>query len=189
MHSIPGLTSKKVQKLLNGICKYAETYLEVGCYLGATAAAALKDNTLDAYFVDNWKDQVQSFNGNIDLPPNDKNLFIETVKGYKGNNTIQIFDCDMFEVDLTQLKPIDVFFYDADHNGAVTSKAIQYYSSAFADQCIMIIDDANFEGVIDGVIDGIDKAKLNVSFTRMILNDIENAEGWWNGLYILVVNK
>jgi len=189
MHGIPGLTSNKVQNFLNGICKYAETYLEVGCYLGATAAAALKDNTLDAYFVDNWKDQVQSFKGEIDLPPNNKEQFIETIKTYKGNNTIQIFDCDMFDVDLSQLKPIDVFFYDADHDGEVTSKAIQYYSEIFSDQCIMIIDDANFEGVVDGVIDGVTKANLNVSFNRLILNDIENAEAWWNGLYILVVNK
>ncbi len=39
MYDIPGLTSPRVQKFLNGICKKANSYLEIGSYLGATSVA------------------------------------------------------------------------------------------------------------------------------------------------------
>lgn len=190
MQSIPGLTSFKVQNLINNICSAAESYLEVGCYLGATAAGALDGNNLTAYFVDDWKENVQPFNGNIDLPPNSKELFIKTVKSYKGENTIKVFESDMFDVDLTEIKvPIDVFLYDADHSKEVTAKAVEYYSSVFADTCIMLIDDANFEGVVEGAHEGITNAGLNITYSRLLLNEIEDPAEWWNGLYIIVVNK
>lgn len=187
MRSIPGLTSRKVQKLLNGLCKHAETYLEVGSAFGATAAAALKDNNLEAYFVDTWKGKIQDSKGLQDFPDLDKNLFIETIKPYKGNNNINIFHCDMFDVDLSKIKPIDVFFYDADHDKDITRKAIQYFSEVFSDTCIVIIDDANFDGVVDGAREALQD--FNVLYDRIILNDIEDPEAWWNGLYIALITK
>jgi hypothetical protein len=190
MRSIPGLTSFKVQKLINQICSAADSYLEIGCYLGATAAGALDGNKLTAYFVDNWKENVQPFNAKTELPENSKELFIKTAKAYKGENSINIFECDMFDVDLAEIKvPIDVFLYDADHDKDVTAKAIEYYSSVFANTCVMLIDDANFEGVVEGAHEGIANAGLNITYSRLLLNDIEDPEEWWNGLYIIVVNK
>lgn len=189
MYSIPGLTSPLVQKFLNKICSGKKTYLEVGSYLGATAVAALNGNSLDAYFVDKWEEQIQACRDDISLPPNDKQEFINNVKKYKGENTIHIFHCDMFDVDLSEIKPIDVFFYDGPHDKNNTSKAIQYFSKVFSEECILIIDDANFDGVVNGTEEGLSKIPFNVLYKKIILNDIESETEWWNGLYIAVLKK
>lgn len=189
MYSVPGLTSRKVQKFLNSICSEANTYLEVGSYLGATAVAALDGNNLDAYFVDKWEEQIQAFRDDIVLPPNSKETFIQNVKKYKGQNRINVFQCDLFDVDLSEIKPIDVFFYDGPHDYKTTSEAIEYYSKAFNKDCIVIVDDANFDGVVAGAENAISKINCDVRYKKIILNDIESEEEWWNGLFIAVLSN
>lgn len=190
MYSIPGLTSKLTQKFINQLCSNSNSYLEIGSYLGATAVAALDGNKLDAYFVDNWKEDVQPMREDLEqLPPNSKDVFKENVKKWKGKNNINIFDCDMFNVDLSHIKPIDIFFYDAHHGEEYTSRAIQYFSKVFNETTILLIDDANFDTVVSGARDGIRKAGLSVLYEKMILNDIEDPDAWWNGLYIIIIRK
>ena len=187
MYCIPGLTSPKTQRFINSLCSNAESYLEVGSAFGATAVAALDGNNLDAYFVDTFEGTIQDAKGKLDLPPLSKQTFIDNIKPFKGKNRINLFHSDMFDVDLTQIKPIDVFLYDADHNKEITADAIEYFSKVFSDVCVMIIDDANFEGVVEGAQEGIRRAGLHVGFERLLLNDLEDPSAWWNGLYILTV--
>lgn len=189
MYSVPGLTSKLVQRFLNDVCSQKKTYLEIGSYLGATACAALNGNSIDAYFVDTWEEDIQAFRDDVILPKNNKQTFIENVKKYKGENSINIFHCDMYDVDLNSIKPIEVFFYDGPHDFSNTSKAIQYFSKTFADECIIIIDDANFDGVVSGVKHGLNKIDFDVIYQKIILNDVESSEEWWNGLYIAVLRR
>lgn len=190
MQRVPGLTSTKVQNFINNICHNVESYLEVGSAFGATAIAALDGNKLDAYFVDKWEGKIQDAKGEIEFPELSKQLFIDNIKPYKGENNINIFHCDMFSVDLSQIKPIDVFFYDADHSKEMTEKALEYFSPVFADMCLVIIDDANFDGVVDGARNSLDNLeKFKVIYDRIILNDMEDPEAWWNGLYIALLHK
>jgi predicted O-methyltransferase YrrM len=95
----------------------------------------------------------------------------------------------MFDVDLSGIEPIDVFFYDADHDKEITRKAIEYFSEVFAETCVLLIDDANFDGVVDGTREAINNLNLTVTYERLILNEIEDPEAWWNGLYILIVRR
>ena len=190
MYGVPGLTSKLTQKFINKLCSHADSYLEVGSYLGATAVAALDGNKLDAYFVDNWKEEVQPMREDLErLPPNSKEVFKENVKKWKGINSVSIFDCDMFEVDLSHIKPIDIFFYDANHGEEHTARSIKYFSQVFSDITVILIDDANFDSVVSGARKGVEQSGLKLTYERMIRNDIEDPEAWWNGLYIMVVNK
>lgn len=189
MHSVPGLTSPIVQRFLNNVCSKKSTYLEVGSYLGATACAALSNNKLEAYFIDTWEDKVQAMRDDIVLPENNKATFIENIKKFKGQNNISIFHCDMYEVDLEEIKPVEVFFYDGPHDSYNTSKAIQYFSKVFAEECIVIIDDANFDGVVSGAKHGLSKIPYNIIYQKIILNDVESEKEWWNGLYVAVVKK
>jgi len=189
MYSIPGLTSPKVQKFLNGICKHANSYLEVGSYLGATSVAALDGNNLHAFFVDKWEEPIQTARDDLgELPKNSKETFIANVKKYKGNNTINIFDSDLFNVDRSELKDIEVFFYDGPHDFETTSKAVQYYAKTFAKDAILIFDDANFDGVVHGANDGLQEAGLQSRYERIILTEqIESESEMWNGLYIVAL--
>ena len=54
---------------------------------------------------------------------------------------------------------------------------------------MLIFDDANWEGVVEGARNGANKAGLEVAYEKMLLCDVEDLESWWNGLYILVINK
>ena len=57
------------------------------------------------------------------------------------------------------------------------------------DNAILVFDDANFEGVVAGAKEGIDRAGFDIIYEKLILNDIESPEEWWNGIYITVVNR
>lgn len=186
---IEGLSSRRVQNLLTQIGDISSKYLEVGSYLGASGAAVLRSPSVEeAAFVDHWKDQVQPANGDV-LPSNNKQKFIENIRKYKADRTLKVFDCDMLSVDKTELKDIDFFFYDGAHDFQSTSEAIRYYASSLANEAIIMIDDANWEGVVDGAEDGIQKAGLEILFKKIWLNSQESKEQWWNGFFIAVVKK
>ncbi len=186
---VEGLSSQRLQNLLTQIGDISSKYLEVGSYLGASGAAVLRSSSVEeAAFVDHWKDQVQPANGDV-LPSNNKQKFIENIRKYKADRTLKVFDCDMLSVDKTELKDIDFFFYDGAHDFQSTSDAIRYYASSLANEAIIMIDDANWEGVVDGAEDGIQKAGLEILFKKIWLNSQESKEQWWNGFFIAVVKK
>ena len=186
---VEGLSSRRVQNLLTQIGDISTKYLEVGSYLGASGSAVLRSNVVEeATFVDHWKDQVQPANGVV-MPSNNKQEFIENIKKFKSSRPLKVFDCDMLSVDKSEVKGIDFFFYDGAHDFQSTSEAIRYYASTLANEAIIMVDDANWDGVVDGAEDGIEKAGLEVLFKKIWLNNEESKEQWWNGFFIAVVRK
>jgi hypothetical protein len=185
---IEGLTSPRVQSLLNYIGKNSKTYLEVGTYLGATAAGALSGNNLKAYLVDDWKNNIQPAEADITLPENNKDDFLINIEPYKKNNDVVVLDSDIFEVDISDIKNVDFFFYDGPHDHALVSKAVQYYAPCFSPGAILVFDDANWNDTYTGADEGIKKAGLETVYRKKIINKIESGKEWWNGLYIVVLN-
>ncbi len=189
IYQVPGLTSKRVQRFLNYLTRHVDSYLEVGCYLGATGCAVVK-NPVKAYFVDNWAQDVDAYRDDIHLPPNSKEVFIKNIKKHKHEQAdIKLFDSHMFDVDVSQIEPVDLFFYDGPHDAEATCRAINYYKDALADQAIIIVDDANFNGVVEGAQKGILDAGLYLRYEKILINDVEDATQWWNGLYIAIIEK
>jgi len=188
--NIPGLTSTRVQSLINGLAKNSSKYLEIGSYQGATASAALMGNRLDAYFVDMWQEAPQAVREGWDIPTtNTLEEFKNNIAPYKGNNKIFISNSDMFKVNLSKMSDIDLFFYDGPHDFESTKNAVKYYSPVFADQAILIFDDANWTEVVKGAHKGIIESGLKILYSKKILNSLESDADWWNGLYIVVVSK
>lgn len=182
---IPGLTSKRVQNLLMGLGGKVNTYLEVGSAMGATAAA-VGVNDIDIHCVDNWSGEIQPQRNNFSLPNNTLDEF--------NNNTghikqLTVHNSDMLTVDLTTLPKIDMFFYDGPHDFENTKKAVEYYSSVFSDTALLIFDDANWTEVVKGAEAGVESSGLDIVYNRLLMNEIENPNMWWNGLYIMVVKK
>jgi hypothetical protein len=95
----------------------------------------------------------------------------------------------LFDVDKSGIKNVDLFLYDGDHSYESTKLAVEYFSDTFAEECILIFDDANWDGVVDGAVAGIQKAGLTIQYEKKMLNSIEDELMWWNGLYIMVVKK
>ena len=185
---IQGLTSQRVRKLLYELAQVSTSYLEVGCYQGATASAVLAADIQTAHFVDQWQEQIQPANGEV-MPPNDKQVFINNVRACKKSTDIKLFDCDLFAVDTGEVKDVDFFFYDGPHDAETTARAVKYYAPSLAKTSVIVFDDANWEGVVEGAKSGIQEARLNVLYEKILLNEQENSEQWWNGLYIVVVRK
>jgi hypothetical protein len=190
-NKIPGLTSMRVQTLLNSIAKGVGSYLEIGSFLGATGAAVLQNNPLSAYFVDNWTAQLQPANDDLtEMPSNNQEDFIKNITPYIGSSSVKYFNSDMFQVDLSAITDkIQMMFYDGPHDGQTVVNAIEYYYPVLANEAVLIFDDANWEGPVDGANFVLNELGAKVTYKKLILNSEENAKEWWNGLYIMVVNK
>lgn len=186
---IPGLTSPRVQELIRLLASSADVYCEIGSHVGATATAALVANIANVICVDNWKTPIAPENEGLPVTINSKEDFIKNIDMYRQQSIVKLFTCDMFDVPVKKLSKIDIFFYDGPHDLENTSKVVQHYSSAFSDQVVCIFDDANWEGVIDGALDGIAKTKYNILYQRKLINAIEDKNMWWNGLFIVVLDK
>jgi hypothetical protein len=174
--------------LLNELGKISTTYLEIGCLRGRTFSSAIADNKLNAYAIDNWKEGIAAENGSIDITVT-KEDFVRNILPYKGENKIKVFNCDFVDVDKSSIEEVDLFFYDGDHSYESTRLAVEYFSDTFAEECILVFDDANWEGVVEGATAGIQKAGLTIQYEKKMLNGIEDELMWWNGIYIVVVKK
>lgn len=188
VNKVEGITSDRTRQLLNELAKLSTSYLEIGVLNGGTFCSVLDGNTLKAYAVDMWKEQTQAADGSTNIIAS-KQTFIENAKKFKGNNSIKLFDSNFLKVDKSELDDIDMFFYDADHSHEMTSAAVRYFSDKFTNEAILIFDDANFDGVVSGAKEGMNESGLEIIYEKLILNEMEDPDQWWNGLYICVIRK
>jgi predicted O-methyltransferase YrrM len=158
--------------------------LEIGSALGATANAVLENPNVDVTCIDNWSADIQPESGDFALPDNLQQTFEKNLK-----RPAQVINSDLYTVDTTQIAPVDLFFYDGPHERDATRRAVEHYANSFASTAILVFDDANWEGVVQGAGDGINNSGLNVIYSKQMLNNREDASQWWNGLYIVVVER
>jgi predicted O-methyltransferase YrrM len=183
-YSIEGLTSPRVQKLLYGLSKHCKQYLEIGSALGATTNAVLENPNIAVTCIDNWSQDIQPESGDFALPDNLQQTFERNLK-----RPARVINSDLYQVDAGTITDIDLFFYDGPHDRDATRRAVEHYANSLAKTAILIFDDANWEGVVQGATEGIENSKLNILYSKKMLNSTEDASQWWNGLYILVVER
>lgn len=184
-----GLTSWKMESLINKLASNSTRYLEIGSALGATACAALKNNKLEAICVDTWSETFQPANELFTMPENNKEDFITNIKRYKGENKVIVYESDMLMVNREEITDVDFLFYDGPHDLASTVKALKYYAPCLSKEAFILVDDANWEGVVQGVDEAIRAINVDVLYSKVVLNDQEDINAWWNGFYLLVVRK
>lgn len=183
---VPGLTSKRVQNLLFGIGQHVSKYLEIGSALGATAAAAGYNPNLEVNCVDNWQDDIQPQNSLFILPDNTKQSFTKNTSHIKN---LRVFHTDLFKLDTTQIQGVELFFYDGPHDVETTKQAVIKVKDCLSDTAVLIFDDANWTDAVRGADEGIAACGFTKLYTKLVLNEIEDKDMWWNGLYIVVVQK
>lgn len=181
----PGLTSNRVQNLLFGLGGHIKSYLEIGSAMGATASAA-GSNDIEVHCVDNWGGNIQPENEDLFLPINNRAEFEKHTAHIKNKHVHQ---GDFLSIDTSNIRNIDLMFYDGPHDAESTKQAVEYYKDCLSPVSILIFDDANWNGVVTGADAGIKAAGLTVMFSKLVLNNVEDKSMWWNGLYILVVTK
>jgi predicted O-methyltransferase YrrM len=189
-NDIPGLTSPRVQTLLNLLAKGVGNYMEIGSYLGATAAAVLYNNPINAHFIDKWEEQIQPKRDDVTLPANSREEFQKNIAPFVGNSNVNIIPGDMFEVNtIPYNQSIQMFFYDGPHDAKTTYDAITNYYSTFARETIVVMDDANWDGVVEATIAALTDSGAQITYQKLMLNSEENSREWWNGLFIAVIRK
>jgi hypothetical protein len=189
-NDIQGLTSQRVKSLLNILGKGSKRYLEIGTHNGATFYSVVDGNTIEANACDIWKDDVQPLDSILKVEKNSFDTFNENINKIDSSKaSIRIHKKPMMELDTKELKDIDLFFYDGDHSYKDTYNSIKKFYPCFANETILVFDDANWDGVVTAVSDALNTLPVDIVFEKLILNDQESPTQWWNGLYIIVLNK
>lgn len=184
--NIPGLTSPRVQNLLYGLGSNSTAYLEIGSALGSTAVAVGMNEHLEMHCVDNWQEDIQPLTSAPFLPKNTKEQFIENTKNI---SNLYIHDGDYLSIDKSEIEDIDLMFYDGPKEEQNIINAVKYYADSLSETAIIVFDDANWDGVVTGANKGLEDANLKIIYNRVIVNAVEDVNMWWNGLYIVVVQK
>ncbi len=198
-YNVEGLTSPRVRHFLNNLCSQeGAVYLEVGVYAGSTFCAAVQNNDMvAAYANDNWSQpNLQPARDDMDLTL--ENVTVDTfVKNLQENITTDSLDFDIkvLNGDSSQLgkkdfeHDVNVIFYDGDNDQL---KMIEFYTQMLTftqDVFTLVVDDANVEKNVEVTKQFIEYNGLKVLYERELLNDQEDINMWWNGLYVVVVSK
>ena len=83
-----------------------------------------------------------------------------------------------------------VIFYDAGNDPVEQFRSLSNIYKYCEDEFILVVDDANFNGVVETTEDFIKAKGLKILYERKILTSVpEDANTWWNGLYIVLLRK
>ena len=189
---ISGLSSNRVRHFLNSLCSNQDIkYLEIGSYLGSTFCAAIQGNTLEAYAVDNWEtDNLQPFENQTNIDRASYEDFKVNAKRYKGDSKIRVINADVKNLAPQDLNSkVNVVFYDGNHEYQNQLEALEVIQNLVEDTFILILDDANFEGVVESADEFVRRNNYEIIMEKKLLNSVESNEMWWNGLYILVLTN
>jgi hypothetical protein len=190
--NIEGLSSDRVRHFLNHLCSNSKnTYLEIGCYTGSTYFAAIMGNDVVSYAVDNFVAPISPARDDIEWKG------VENPKAELARNNILfgslksvIIDQDARELSSSIItrKP-NIIFYDGEHDEQMV-ECLNNLLPNTQETFILVLDDANFDGVIRTGQKFVEINNLEVLFERQILtSQIEDSTSWWNGLYILVLKQ
>ena len=206
-----GLSSNIIRHFLNNLCsKEDAVYLELGVAAGSTFFAATMDRDIPAFAVDNYSEEdIAPFRDEDSWDSGGKvyghkGFKMNNPKGafFKGMKKNQVFHEKSIQ-DLTQAdfniirdehtmenKKANIIFYDADHDPQQQYDNLTYLYTVMDDQFIIVIDDANFMGVVESANIWVKENDIKVMFDRKILTGIpEDPNGWWNGVHIMVCQK
>jgi hypothetical protein len=181
-----GYTGTKTRHFYNNICSIPNCkYLEIGTWYGSSSISAMYNNNISATFIDNWS----QFNGN-------RRILEDALIKYHGNSEYDIIESDCWKVDTAKLPEYNVYLYDGGHEYAEQYNAIKYYYNNLSKNCIVMVDDWNWEKVRNGTLDAFRDLNVKLLFKHEIFVDdtsrMPNHPGkhtWWNGIGIFVLNK
>ena len=188
---LDGMSGKKVKHFLNNILYNNANYLEIGVFKGSTLCSALyKNNPKHSISIDNFSEF-----GN-----HTEELYLNVNK--YSTNLHRHINADCFNINLEEenIKDIDIYFYDGRHYTNDQYLAVKYYINAMSNCFILIVDDWNGIEPWDvkgGTMKAIEELKLKTHLYQsipdydilMAARGTSDAEGWWNGLGVFVLEK
>jgi hypothetical protein len=183
--AIHGLSSAKNRHLLNNLCSLSGThYLEIGCWKGSTFISALyqnQDHISSAIGIDNWSE----FGGPYVEFHSNCQTFLSQIP-------YQFYSSHSFALNPNEIihSPINIYFYDGDHDVHAHALAFIHYNSVFDESFIALVDDWNWSAVREGTFYAFNMLDYEILY-EIELPAQSNGDlcNWWNGLYIAVIRK
>lgn len=177
---VEGFSSPKVRRLLNQLGSVSKKYLEIEVHVGSTFIPACYNNPhLSATAIDDWS------------------MFGDVRPQFEKNATeyltcdVKIIAADAFAVSLGEIAyPVDLYFYDGPHDFTSQYKAIRYFAPILADQCVVVVDDCNWEEPRRGTVKALAEIDFDVVWNCLLPARIErDVQEWWNGLLVMLLER
>ena len=194
-YSIQGLSSNRIRHFLNSICSHDDgVYLELGTYTGSTFFAATMNNKAKCIGVDDFSEpNVKPIvdRGMWTECGNPYDTFVNNWQKYENGNAAFVKSSveELTEEDFGGSK-VNILFYDANHDMMVQMNNLNHLLPFLDEKFILIVDDANFDGVVEGAVSWAQENNLKCYLERKILSSvIESPVHWWNGIHVMVLEK
>ena len=194
-YSIPGLSSNRIRHFLNSLCSHDDAvYLELGTYTGSTFFAATMNNKAKCIGVDDFSEpNVKPIvdRGMWTECGNPYDTFVNNWQKYENGNAafVKASVEELTEEDFGGSKA-NILFYDANHDMMVQMNNLNHLLPFLDEKFILIVDDANFDGVVEGAVSWAQDNNLKCYLERKILSSvIESPVHWWNGIHVMVLEK
>ncbi len=189
---VEGMTSQRVRHLLHRFVSCLaphQTYLEIGCYRGATLISALLDQQVRAFACDKW-----SASNSAD---DNRRAFWANIKKYSSRLPKPIIrDMDCWELakekDPFNGNKISIYFYDGDHTAHAHYDAVLKFCRFWSSQLIYIVDDWNHPTVRRGTWYGMHEIRpQHLDFRELSADRNGDTKKFWNGVgvFYLETNK
>lgn len=186
--AVPNLSTENNLALLNlaaSLLPSAESYVEVGSFMGASLIGAMRENEdKDFVAIDRFESTTQPFSSSGSLVS--REAFDRNLKRF-GATEATVIEGDAFDVlesaQLEHLK-VGVFFWDADHTHEGQLRGLRDIQPRLAPGAVLIIDNADRPGVTAA----IDEWLLEQPRARLALDLGGRTRGqpWWHdGIRIL----
>jgi len=176
---LPGCSGTKTKHLLNNLMSLEGVrYLDVGTCEGSSVCSAAYGNTCEMTVVDNYQGGT-------------KDLRVKNMATFANGPEVTLVEKDPFRVNVTkELKKYNVYLYDGpDHSNLGHYRAIQHFYRAMDDVFVLLIDDWNWPDVKTSTANALKGMRLNKLFEREISTGSGSDAGWWNGMYVAVLEK
>lgn len=187
--ALEGMSSPKVRHLLNRLVGHRPSlrYFEAGSFRGSTFCSAMYGNdTAHGLACDNWS----QFGGQRDE-------FVANCERLLGRSP-RFIESDFMSITAAQVEQrlggkIDVYFYDGGHTETLHREAITRIWPALSDECIVLIDDYNWDFVRKATVEGLSLVPEHEVLFAEFLPANHGGEGdvanWWNGLFVAAIRK
>jgi hypothetical protein len=177
--SMNGMSGTKTRHFYNNLLNNSDMrYLEIGTWKGSSVCSAMCNNKASVVCIDNWSE----FGG-------PKNEFLVNFEKFKGENNAIFIENDCFKVDITTLPKFNIYMYDGNHTNKSHYRALSHYYNCLDDIFIYIVDDWNWKDVRDGTNEAIKELDLKVLYEKAIFTEGDGTSTWWNGIYVVILNK
>ncbi len=185
--NMDGMSGLKTRHFYNNLLNNDDIrYLEIGSWKGSSVCSAMCNNKANIVCIDNWSE--------FGSP---KDEFLINFNKFMGQNNATFIENDCFKIDISKLPKFNIYMYDGNHSVDSHYKALSYYYDCLDDIFIYIVDDWNNEQVRNGTIQAIKNLNLKIKYEKEIRLTFDNSHTpidiakatWWNGTYIVILEK